>query len=138
MGIFDLFKKDKKEDKKVYGPIKCMIGDFLNIERRLVSENVFLDVIVLKYKDEVHRVGNMFRDGNIIVREADNEPAYIFDKDKYNSLEELIQSTFLKYEADYIELLGYGSDEFDDAINSIQEDDFYLDGNGEYWKLCEK
>ncbi len=138
MGIFDLFKKDKKEIKTVYAPIKCMIGDFLNVERRLDSGNVFLDVIVLRYKDEVHRVGNMFKDGEIVLTEDSNSTAYIFDREKYNSLDELIQSTFLKYEADYIELLGYGADEFDEAIDSIKEGDFYLDGEGEYWKLSEK
>ena len=134
MGLFDLFKK--KETKTVKAPIECRIGDLLEIERRLDAEKVWLDVLVFTYKGEVHRMGQMFQNADALTGNTqENEVVYVFDKTIYKSLEDMILATVLSDENEFITLLGYGSDAYDDAIDCIVEDDFYLGGEGEYWKL---
>ena len=138
MGLFDLFRKKeiKTEAKTVKAPIECRIGDLLEIERRLEAENVWLDILVFTYKGEVHRMGQMFQNGDVLTgNEEEKEAAYVFDKTFHKSLEDMISASVLSNENEFITLLGYGSDEYDDAIDCIVEDDFYLDGEGEYWKL---
>ena len=134
MGLFDLFTK--KEKKIVKAPIECRIGDLLEIERQLVAKNVWLDVLVFQYQGDVHRIGQMFQDGNMLMVNGDKKrPAYVYDTTLYETLEDLVSGSVLCNENESITLLGYGSDEYNDAIDNVVEEDFYLDGKGEYWKL---
>ena len=58
-------------------PIECKIGDWLKIEKRLIDEDVWLDVLVFTYKGEVHRMGQMFQKGDMLVENEKPEPAYV-------------------------------------------------------------
>ncbi len=135
MGLFDLFAK--KEKKMVKAPIECRIGDLLEIKRRLEEEKIWQDVLVFQYQGDVHRTGNMFRDGEMMMSSGDKKrPAHVFDTTIYETLEDMVSDSLLCNENERITLLGYGSDEYNDAIDNIVEEDFYLDGKGEYRKLA--
>ena len=134
MGLFDLFTK--KEKKIVKAPIECRIGDLLEIERQLVAKNIWLDVLVFQYQGDVHRIGQMFQDRNMLMVNGDKKrPAYVYDTTLYETLEDMVSGSVLCNENESITLLGYGSDEYNDATDNVVEEDFYLDGKGEYWKL---
>ncbi|MBQ2803009.1 MAG: hypothetical protein IJF07_03835 [Lachnospiraceae bacterium] len=138
MGLFGLFKKNQKEKKLVLAPINCTIKAFLEIVKQLDEQEVFLPVVVFRYGEEIHRMGCMFQGADIVAQKDGRTPAYIFDLDKFTSLEELIQYTVLRNAEDMIEILGYGSGEYGDAIEKIVCEDFYLDGKGEFWQLKER
>lgn len=138
MGLFDLFKKSKKEEKRITGPIKCTIGEFMEIEKVLADKREFLDVVVFRYNGDVHRVGQMFNDTKIVFQKDGKTPAFVFDNDKYDSLEEICQFTILGNSTEFIELLGFGSDEINDPIDNIVYDEFYIDGEGAFWHLKDK